>query len=105
MTELTSEDIERIATLARLQLTAAEKERYAKDLSVVFAYMEQLNEVETDNVKETCQVTGLEDVVREDAPVPCSDSRKKELIDAFPDRVGNLLRVPAVFDENLETRK
>src|SRR3989344_5601160 len=102
MPALTSADIEQIAVLARLKLTSEEKERYAAQLSVIFEYMKVLGEVETDDVSETCQVTGLEDVTREDSPHACDESVKKKLIEAFPERVGNVLKVPGVFGENLE---
>lgn len=102
MPELTSKDIEQIATLARLELSDAEKGRYAKELSAVFDSMALLSEVDVSDVPETCQVTGLTDVTRNDAAEPCDEATKKKLIEAFPDRVGNLLRVPGVFGGNQE---
>ena len=103
MAKLSVRDIEQIATLARLKLSDEEKERYADQLSVVFEYMDILQEVETNDVPETCQVTGLEDVVRQDKATPCDEETRQKLIDAFPERVGNLLKVPAVFSDNLES--
>lgn len=98
MPELSASDIEQIATLARLNISDGDMDRYAKDLSVVFEYMEVLNEVDIAEVSETCQVTGLEDVFREDEVSQCDEEVKKKLIEAFPERVGNLLKVPAVFE-------
>ena len=98
MPTLTVKEIEQIAVLARLGLTDVEKERYAAELSVVFEYIDMLREVDTDDVVETCQVTGLEDVVRDDAVVPCDKATQAKLIAAFPERVGNLLKVKAVFE-------
>ena len=95
---LTVKEIEQIATLARLELSEKEKEMYAEQLSVVLDYIAMLNEVNTDNVIETSQVTGLEDVTREDKVVESSEEIKKKLIGNFPDKVGKLLRVKAVFD-------
>jgi len=100
--KLTSEEIEKIATLARLELTESEKNMYAEQLSVVFDYIEILNEVNTEGVEETCQVTGLEDVVREDIAQECDEETKQKLIKQFPDKVGNLLKVKAVFDNDEE---
>lgn len=98
--KLTPQEIEKIATLARLDLSAKEKKMYAEQLSVVFDYIEILNEVDTDDVLETCQVTGLEDVVREDEVASWEDEDKKKLINNFPDKMGNLLKVKAVFNDN-----
>ena len=56
-----------------------------------------LNEVDTTGVEETCQVTGLEDVVREDVVVEASEETKKKLTNAFPEKMGKFLKVKAVF--------
>jgi len=97
--KLTPQEIEDIAKLARLELTSKEKKKYAEELSVVLDYIEMLNEVDTDGVEETSQVTGLEDVVREDEVNECSEETKKKIIDQFPEKMGKLLKVKAVFDK------
>ena len=90
-------DIQKIALLARLALTPDEEERYAHDLSIVLDYFAQLNEVDTAGVPETCQVTGLEDVVRPDeASIPDPNVTKK-IIAQFPAQTAGLLQVQAVF--------
>ena len=95
--KLTKEDIKRIADLARLKLTTKEKFLYAKQLTVVLDYIEMLNEVDTTDVPETCQVTGLQDVVREDVVESCDEETRKKLINQFPSKLGDLLKVKAVF--------
>ena len=95
--KLDIQDIEHIAELARLHLSEDEKARYAGQLSAVLDYVEMLNEVDTTGVEETCQVTGLEDVVREDVVVESSEEVKKGILAQFPAKVGNLLKVKAVF--------
>ncbi|MFH1947467.1 MAG: Asp-tRNA(Asn)/Glu-tRNA(Gln) amidotransferase subunit GatC [Candidatus Magasanikbacteria bacterium] len=97
--KLNEQEIEKIAKLARLELTSKEKKMYAEQLSVVLDYVEILNEVDTEGVEETCQVTGLEDVVREDEVHECGEETKEKIIDAFPEKVGELLKVKAVFAE------
>lgn len=97
--KLTIPQIEQIATLARLELSDAEKERYAEQLSAIFDYIELLNEVNTEGVEETTQVTGLVDVVRADESKKSSDDMRKKIIEAFPERFGDLLKVKAVFDK------
>lgn len=97
--QLTREEIEQIATLARLELSEQEKDRYAKQLSVVLDYTSILDEVTTDDTAETSQVTGLEDVVRIDEVKECDEERRQKLIALFPERKGNLLKVKAVFTE------
>jgi len=58
-----------------------------------------LNEVNTEGVEETCQVTGLEDVVREDKVQEASEEIKQKLINSFPEKMGKLLKVKAVFEQ------
>lgn len=91
------EEVKKIATLARLNLTAEEEKRHAETISAVLDYMKILNEVNTKGVEQTSQVTGLEDVVRED--VARDSEIKKELIGQMPEVRENELVVPAVFAE------
>ena len=95
---LTISDIEHIATLARISLTEEEKIMYAEQLSIVFDYIKQLDEVDTSAVEETTQVTGLENVVREDEVVDCDEKTRKKLREQFPDKLGELLKVASVFN-------
>lgn len=96
---LQKEDIDHIASLARLHLSEAEKAMYADQLSAVLAYIGMLDEVETDLVEETTQVTGLADVFREDRVVDCDLEVRKNIIAQFPEKQDGLLRVRAVFSE------
>jgi len=96
--KLTTIEIDHLAKLSRLELTDQEKEKYAGELSVVLDYVEMLNEVDTTSVEETCQVTGLKNVVREDVVEECDEEVKNKIIEQFPDRKGDLLKVKAVFN-------
>lgn len=66
MTTLTREDVLKLARLARLDLTDEEVELYRKELSDVLQYVAQLDEVDTDGLQPTTQVTGLKNVMRKD---------------------------------------
>lgn len=94
---LSSQKVEDIAVLARLSLTEEETQKYAEQLSGILGYIEMLHEVDTSTVEETLQVTGLMDVVREDVVVVCEEETRKKLLAAFPERMGNLLKVQGVF--------
>lgn len=96
--KLTTEQIEQIARLARLEVSDAEKAMYAEQLSDVLEYMKILDEVDTSAVEETTQVTGLEDVVREDKVVPVDPAMHQRLLACFPSADGDLLRVKGVFE-------
>lgn len=93
---LSVEEIRKIASLSRLKLTPEEEKRYAETISAVLDYMSILKEVDTKGVEPTSQVTGLEDVYRNDEAV-ASDLQDK-LIKQMPAVEGNELIVPQVFE-------
>jgi aspartyl-tRNA(Asn)/glutamyl-tRNA(Gln) amidotransferase subunit C len=63
---LNSDDVKHIAKLAKIQVSDTEAKKYAVQLSSVLDFFEQLQEVNTDGVAETSQVTGLTNQLRED---------------------------------------
>jgi len=95
--KIDSQTIEDLATLSRLDLTPEEKNRYAEQISVILDYIEMLSEVDTEDVLETCQVTGLIDVTRADEPQECDEETREKLLACFPESQGRLLKVKAVF--------
>lgn len=66
MSSLTKDDVQKLAKLARLELSAAEIEKYQKEFSEILSYVEQLSSVNTEGVRPTYQVTGLHTVTRPD---------------------------------------
>lgn len=70
--KISQDQVKHVAKLARLSLDEQEALRFSEQLSAVFEYMECLNEVDTENVAPTAQVTGLENVYREDEVSNCN---------------------------------
>ncbi len=64
---LSNQQIQHIAKLARLGLKKGEDEKFSKQISAILEYVDMLQEVDTDKVEPTSQVTGLENVTRKDA--------------------------------------
>lgn len=62
-------DILRIAKLANLTLSEGEKDKLEKQLEEILGYIGKLKEVNAQSITETAQVTGLENVTREDKPI------------------------------------
>ena len=58
--------VEHIARLARMALSAEEKQRFTEQLNAILSYMEQLNEVPTEGVEPTAHVLDLVNVLRDD---------------------------------------
>lgn len=74
-------DISHVAKLANLPLTDEEKKKFESQLEEAIQYIEGLNEVNTEGVEPTSQVTGLENVLREDEVKP-SLSQEQALLNA-----------------------
>jgi aspartyl-tRNA(Asn)/glutamyl-tRNA(Gln) amidotransferase subunit C len=58
--------VEHVARLARLALSADETRRFTEQLNAILTYMEQLNEVSTEAVEPTAHVLDLVNVLRDD---------------------------------------
>lgn len=95
---ISTQELKKIAQLARINLTPEEETRYAATISTVLDYMKVLDEVDTSTVVATSQVTGLADVVRDDRVVesPVRDL----LVSALPSREDDELAVPGVFEQS-----
>jgi aspartyl-tRNA(Asn)/glutamyl-tRNA(Gln) amidotransferase subunit C len=63
---ISKEQILHIAELARLELSEEEQVRIAQQLDSILGYVKQLEEVNTEGVEITSQVSGLVDVWRAD---------------------------------------
>jgi aspartyl-tRNA(Asn)/glutamyl-tRNA(Gln) amidotransferase subunit C len=96
-TPLSVADVERIAALAHLELTDAEKQLFTKQLADILAYAEQIQELDTTGVPATAHVDVTHRAERED--VPGGSLPVTEAIDAAPeaDRQAGLFRVPRVI--------
>lgn len=90
-------DVQKIAKLARLDLTASEKKKFSRELSSILNYIGQLNEVNTAQVEPTAQVTGLTNVMREDEIEPSNKETREGLLNEVPDRDGDFVKVKSVF--------
>ena len=91
---ITIKDVEHVAKLARLELTEEKKELYTKQLGDVLKYVDQMNEVDTSNVKPMAQVVDLVNVMRED--VVHYDHTKEELMANAPDEENGFFKVPKI---------
>ena len=89
-------DVSHVSKLANLPLTEAEKKKFEKQLSETLDYVKQLKEVDTKGIEPTSQVTGLENVTREDEVKP-SLSQEQALSGAKSTHNG-FFKVKAILD-------
>ena len=59
-------DIERVARIARLDLTAKEKEKLEKQLNDILSTFSEINEINVDGVEPSFHPIKMENVMRED---------------------------------------
>lgn len=96
MVILTKSQVKHVAKLADLKLTEREVAKFQKQLSEVLDYTAQLDELETKGVEPTSQVTGLENVFREDEPEPSLS--QTEAISGAKRKEKGFFRTKAIFE-------
>lgn len=90
-------NVPHIAKLANLTLTDEEIKKFEKQLSEVLDYVKKLEEVDTKDVIETSQVTGLENVLREDKP--STSLTAEEALTNAPSKHNNFFQVKGILDQ------
>jgi aspartyl-tRNA(Asn)/glutamyl-tRNA(Gln) amidotransferase subunit C len=73
MSKIGTAEVERIAKLARIGLSPEETSKMSAELGNILEFVEQLQSVDISDTEPTDQVTGLEDVWREDEVKPSMD--------------------------------
>jgi aspartyl-tRNA(Asn)/glutamyl-tRNA(Gln) amidotransferase subunit C len=94
---LTLEEVEHIATLARLELTAEEKELYRQQLSAILDYAASLQELDTSGIPPTSSVLPPRSGLRQDVSAP--SLTRDELLRNAPQATDNQFRVPPILDQ------
>lgn len=90
-------DVADIAKLANLPLKKEEIEKFEKQLAETLDYVAELEEIDTKNIKPTSQVTGLENVTREDKTSPSFS--QDETLSNTKEKHNGLFKVKAILEE------
>ncbi|MDH4128841.1 MAG: Asp-tRNA(Asn)/Glu-tRNA(Gln) amidotransferase subunit GatC [Spirochaetota bacterium] len=93
--KITLEEIEKIATLARIALSNEEKEQLSNELTNILNYVEKINELDTTNVKPTAHILDIHNVFREDVVTPGMPT--DDIIKLAPKSKDNFIVVPKVL--------
>lgn len=96
MTEISRDDVLHLAQLSSLELNNDEIEGLRTDLSNILGYVNQLDELDTDGIEPTYQVTGLTNVWRDDKIIDYDVSRE-DLLKRSPESIDNQVKVPKVL--------
>jgi aspartyl-tRNA(Asn)/glutamyl-tRNA(Gln) amidotransferase subunit C len=93
---ITIEQVRHVARLARLELSAAEEQSLQSDLSAILAYVDKLNQLNTEEVEPTTQVgepgTPMRDDEITNRPAP------EEMLANAPARSRNFFKVPKIIE-------
>ena len=95
--EITLKEVEQVAKLARLELSEDEKALYARQLSAILTYMDQLKALDTSGVEPTATVLPTDNVFRDDQVRP-SLPQEAALANA-PDQADGFFRVPRILED------
>ncbi len=92
-------DIEKLAKLARIELTAEEKQAYLKDMGAILGYIDQLKAVvaKTGEAPLRQGFAGLKNVMRIDEEKKENKTDAEAIIKEFPEKQGNYLKVKKIL--------
>jgi aspartyl-tRNA(Asn)/glutamyl-tRNA(Gln) amidotransferase subunit C len=93
---LTLTEVEHIAKLARLELSAEEKARYREQLSAILDYAARLRELDTSQIPPTASVLAAGLPLRADEPVQGLDV--PTVLGNAPQAEDNQFRVPPILE-------
>jgi aspartyl-tRNA(Asn)/glutamyl-tRNA(Gln) amidotransferase subunit C len=92
--ELSSRDVEHVARLARLGITAEEVDRYRDQLRKILHHIEALNRADTSKVPATAHPLEERNVMRDDIRQPSLPA--EEALKNAPSREGPYFKVKAI---------
>jgi aspartyl-tRNA(Asn)/glutamyl-tRNA(Gln) amidotransferase subunit C len=95
--QISKQEVEHVAKLARLEITDAEKEDFGRQLSSILSYIEQLKSIDTSGIEPTATVLEQTNVFREDAVRP-SLPVEQALANA-PKEAEGYFEVPRILEE------
>jgi aspartyl-tRNA(Asn)/glutamyl-tRNA(Gln) amidotransferase subunit C len=88
--------VEKVAKLARLQLTSEELDRYGGQLGAILDYIAKLEKLDVAGLEPLAQAVDTHNVFRDDEPRP-SLSRDAALQNA-PEKTGDFFVVPKIIE-------
>ena len=97
MSKITAKDVRKVAQLARLDLPDDQIATYTEQLEKILAYVAQLEEIDTTNVKPTTRAVEVVNVTRTDEV--SATTVREELLNLAPQREGDFFRVPKILAE------
>ena len=95
---LSSQDVAKVASLARLALSPAELERMTGEMSKIVGFVSMLGELDTSSVAPLAHPLDTQNVFRDDVPVASLSTA--EALQSAPRHDGECFLVPAVLGDS-----
>ena len=92
---VSKDDVRHLATLSQIYVTDQQADDLTGQLDKIVDYINMLDELDTDGVEPTFQVTGLQNVWRDDTIQP--QLPREELLKLAPDQEAGQVKVPKVL--------
>ena len=89
-------DIEKVARLARLELSEEEKKTFGNQMEQILTYMEQLNRLDTTGVEPTSHAIPIYNVFRDDEVKPSFPH--EEVLAIAPDEEDGHFKEPRIIE-------
>ena len=93
---ISKEEVKRVADLSKLSFKEEELDMFTEQMSQIIEMMERLEEVDTEGVAFTSNVTKEINVMREDVVV--QTNTRDELMSNVPETQDGFIKVPAIMD-------
>ena len=97
MKQISSDEVKKVAQLARLELNENEILKHADQLEKILEYINQLEKIDTDNIACTTRAIEVVNVLRKDERKNYKNS--EELLDLAPSRENKFFKVPKIINE------
>ena len=97
MKRISSDEVKKVARLARLELNESEIQQHAEQLENILGYIKQLEEIDTENIPCTTRAIEVVNVLRKDEKKDYENS--EELLNLAPSRENKFFKVPKIINE------
>ena len=97
MKRISSDEVKKVAQLARLELNDNEIQEHAEQLEKILSYIKQLEKINTENIPCTTRAIEVVNVLRKDEKKDFENS--EELLDLAPSRENKFFKVPKIISD------
>ena len=97
MKRISSDEVKKVAQLARLELNESEINQHAEQLEKILEYIKQLEKINTEDTPCTTRAIEVVNVLRKDEKKNYENS--EEILDLAPSRENKFFKVPKIINE------